>query len=394
MKENNFYEGIQGIQKGIRLSPEEKGAVLARLIQHVDAHNKQQPIISPWKIYVSRFNFRFQFQYAIAGILILLLTGGSVTFAAEGALPGDLLYPVKIHVAEPLQGALVSGDVGKAQWQAQVAVRRLEEAETLAAQGRLSASSVQTVRDNFQNSVNRFNTAIADASAKSSSDDIVNAAVDFEADINAHSQILSVVGNTATSSLASNIASLRSVVDENAQRAKEHRVSAADAFLKDSSQGESISRTRGDDSTSTPRTSSNESGRTKNQKSFNDRVQAVQTIIRDTRILLNDTATSTTVASSSIQQDIREHTAQTLQTAENALKDAEQKQRSGDSNDAFSALLDSESAAKTADTSFQRGVKLDNEQRTSQQSQQSDSRSRSDSRTRSNSESSRGGESD
>jgi hypothetical protein len=57
-----------------------------------------EPIPSPF------FSTSFFFSRAlIAATLLIVITGGT-TYAAEGALPGDLLYPIKIGVAEPISG--------------------------------------------------------------------------------------------------------------------------------------------------------------------------------------------------------------------------------------------------------------------------------------------------
>ncbi|MDD2657805.1 MAG: DUF5667 domain-containing protein [Candidatus Pacebacteria bacterium] len=361
MEHNFLKKGIRALRR-IRLSSLEKEAVLARLMEHVEKHPAS--VVSPWKIYVSHFRF----HYAVASLLVMVLAGGSVTFAAEGALPGDVLYPVKLNITEPLQGALISGDLPKARFEAKKTLRRLEEAETLAAQGRLNQAAVETVETNFEKNASRFNVAIQRASTTASPEELVNAAVDFEAQVNAHVQILSVVGDAATSTLAGNIASLRGVVDESAEKAKGQRASAADVFISSSQ----------DTADAAPRAALTESrnqgvmrateiqkGDGRAQKRFDDKAEAIRTMIAATEDQLRDTATSTSAASSPVQEGILGHTAESLQTAQNALKEAEEKQGSGDSAQAFSALLDSESAAKQADTSLQQGLKLGREERAS-----------------------------
>ena len=69
MKNDFFRKGIEGI-RNIQLSPEERGVVLSRLLEHAEKHSA---VVSPWKIYLSRF----QVKYAIVGVLIVLFGGGS-----------------------------------------------------------------------------------------------------------------------------------------------------------------------------------------------------------------------------------------------------------------------------------------------------------------------------
>src|SRR5581483_8271791 len=85
---------------------------------------------------------------ALAAVLIIVL-GSGTAYASEGALPGDALYAVKVHGTEPALGALAVSDEAKAQWHATVAQTRLEEAETLASQGKLDATTSQELAANF-----------------------------------------------------------------------------------------------------------------------------------------------------------------------------------------------------------------------------------------------------
>lgn len=66
-------------------------------------------------------------------LLLLLLVGGGTGVVAEKALPGDVLYPVKIHVNENIQSALAVTAQGNAEVALKQATRRLEEVEKLKA---------------------------------------------------------------------------------------------------------------------------------------------------------------------------------------------------------------------------------------------------------------------
>ncbi len=90
-----------------------------------------------------------------ATLLIALLVGtGGTSFAAQGAVPGDLLYPVKVHVNETVRSAFAVSANAEAELQAQLLGERLEEAQKLAARGELEgevASDAQMhITDQFQ----------------------------------------------------------------------------------------------------------------------------------------------------------------------------------------------------------------------------------------------------
>ncbi len=70
-------------------------------------------------------------------LLIALLLGGSVSYAAEGALPGDTLYAVKTEINENIRHALALSPEAEARLEAQLARERLVEAEALKERGEL-----------------------------------------------------------------------------------------------------------------------------------------------------------------------------------------------------------------------------------------------------------------
>ncbi|MFA5831656.1 MAG: DUF5667 domain-containing protein [Candidatus Paceibacterota bacterium] len=83
-------------------------------------------------------------------IIIALLLGGGTSFAAENSLPGDILYPVKVHVNENVQEVIAVSNEAEAKLQAKLAVRRLDEAEKLAMEGKLSAETSADLKTRFE----------------------------------------------------------------------------------------------------------------------------------------------------------------------------------------------------------------------------------------------------
>lgn len=64
-------------------------------------------------------------------LILALLVGGGTSFAAEQALPGDTLYPVKVNINEEVRSFVALKAESKAAWDVRRAERRLEEAEKL-----------------------------------------------------------------------------------------------------------------------------------------------------------------------------------------------------------------------------------------------------------------------
>lgn len=96
------------------------------------------------------FNFQFIQTRILAPLVVVLLVGTSTAYAAEGALPGDVLYPVKIYVNENVVEALALSPVKRAEVHASLAERRVVEAQTLAAAGRLDATTTAALAVNLE----------------------------------------------------------------------------------------------------------------------------------------------------------------------------------------------------------------------------------------------------
>jgi len=86
----------------------------------------------------------------IAIALIVAATlGGGVSVAAQNALPGDALWGFKVAVNENVQGAFAVSQKAKADWDIALVAARLAEANTLAAEDRLSAGAQADIQSNF-----------------------------------------------------------------------------------------------------------------------------------------------------------------------------------------------------------------------------------------------------
>lgn len=102
----------------MRLSAAEKDSLWRSIDEYIQ---RQPPATLP--------SYRFlthPLRYSLAGILAAMVLTVS---AAETALPGDLLYPIKVEVSEPLVSTLAPTNKTKAAIHSVLAERRLKEAE-------------------------------------------------------------------------------------------------------------------------------------------------------------------------------------------------------------------------------------------------------------------------
>ena len=131
---------------------------------------------------VSAFFMRHSMP-AFAAVFVLIIGGGTAA-AAEGALPGDVLYPIKVHVNEEMRATLATSAKAKADWQVSRAERRLEEAATLALAGKLDDATRAELDTNLDAHVK-----IADENRKQLEDE--NEAADAsEVDTNIHAVLI------------------------------------------------------------------------------------------------------------------------------------------------------------------------------------------------------------
>jgi len=186
MNENDFNKGIQDL-KHIHLTKNEKHMILARVMK-APVISPYAPMRSVWNI----LNAHKRFAAVLASALALLTTGGALAYAAEGTVPGDLLYPVKIHVTEPIVGALAITPAAKAQWDATKAVRRINEAEILANQNKLTPQYQQEIEQNFNANVSSFDKNIR--SVASTTPKISTIANSFNESLREHANVLGKIG--------------------------------------------------------------------------------------------------------------------------------------------------------------------------------------------------------
>lgn len=123
---------------------------------------------------------------------VLLALSGGTSYAAENSLPGDLLYPVKITVNENVRAALVLSPQAKVEWEAKVAERRLQEAEQLAALGKLSEEKAGQLEEKFGKQSAKVQERLDRLTDQGelSAEKLAELHSNFQASLEAHSSIL------------------------------------------------------------------------------------------------------------------------------------------------------------------------------------------------------------
>lgn len=130
--------------RSITLSDAERAALRATLIAHMHESGTRRAVPSPW----SWLLYTKHVQVAFLSLLIVIGYGSSMTLAAEGALPGDILYPIKTRVNESVARLVTAtSPAAEATFETKLLEKRLEEAETLDTREKLDPELKRAVRE-------------------------------------------------------------------------------------------------------------------------------------------------------------------------------------------------------------------------------------------------------
>ena len=144
---NDITPYIKKAADDIRLSATEK----TRMSNVVQSYMRFNALPKPVTTYTRTVDWLVYLHRPVATALVLVLISGTgVSFAAESSLPGDALYAVKKNITEPVRVALATGAEAKANVQIDLAERRIEEAATLSSEGRLDEATQDELAASFE----------------------------------------------------------------------------------------------------------------------------------------------------------------------------------------------------------------------------------------------------
>ncbi len=174
--------------------------------------------------------------FATAFAFVFVVVGGT-SYAAEGALPGDTLYGVKVGVNESLEGSLAITHTAKADWQAEVMTRRLIEAETLASEGRLTPLARAELEEQINKTANEFDATIATlAKSDAGVTKVAEAQSNLEASLVGHADVLAALSTELPESRPT-LTKILAVVRARASLSQDARASAEIAISQSAEDG-------------------------------------------------------------------------------------------------------------------------------------------------------------
>ena len=202
IKNNKDFKKSINVLKEVRLTILEKDESFKKIMKCAGVNFSLSK--KCYFTYLDFLKIRGLYSYVVTSVLFVLLVGGGTAYAAQGTLPGDILYPIKININEPVIGALAFSASDEANWQTEKIDKRVIEAEELARQGRLSGVSTENILASINNSVDVLDKNISDLNGIDI-EKANNAKLDLAVNSDIHSKVLTEIKNTTNAQQVNDI---------------------------------------------------------------------------------------------------------------------------------------------------------------------------------------------
>lgn len=183
----------------LRMRASERAALKERLVSYMEYHplpkemaGKLAPSRAKKETIVSEPFFALTFNKvyvrSFAGIFAIVFIMG-IPAVAERAVPGDILYPVKVEFNEELRSTLSLSPYAKVEWETERLERRISEARLLASEGKLTDEAEAQVAEAVQSHTDAAQREIA-MLRESDSDEAAIAEIAFVSALQVQSEVL------------------------------------------------------------------------------------------------------------------------------------------------------------------------------------------------------------
>lgn len=147
----SFGTELKKYAEKTRLKASERAELRARILTYMEYHPLTNKAVPQGKTISYSFSIFQQFgtRIAASAFAILFIVVG-VPIAAERAVPGDILYPVKTKINEEVRAQFINSPYERIAFETELMERRIAEARLLEKEGKLSeeieAQLAETVR--------------------------------------------------------------------------------------------------------------------------------------------------------------------------------------------------------------------------------------------------------
>jgi hypothetical protein len=211
---NSFKKIIRNAKK-VSLSFDERESMRTNLLSYMSEVPLSANAV--WNEPPRRSILSFLQNYAGTSVLMpalllfVLIGGGTLTLASQGALPGDAMYSMK-KLSEKIDLFFAFTPAAEARINAMQAVRRLEEAEVLSSQGRFTGVAKVSLETSFSEASGAALQRIGQLESENKSTGL-KVLTEFRGNLFAHKDILqSMVSNADDSAFSSLPQEVQSVI--------------------------------------------------------------------------------------------------------------------------------------------------------------------------------------
>ncbi len=193
-------KAVKQVKKRLIFTEKEQDEVKDRILRAV-RHEKEQTVdktaVSIWLPWWQEGFKDLQPVYVktTGALLVLLLVISGVSWSAEAALPGELLYPVKTEVNERVMGVLTMDSESRARYETQLIERRLDEMAHLIDDNDITSEDLAKFEDRLIEHNERFNARLAQLSEQGRTKEVYYLSMDLESKVKDHHLVLSKVYN-------------------------------------------------------------------------------------------------------------------------------------------------------------------------------------------------------
>lgn len=151
----SFDTELAKYAKKTRLKAAERADIRERILSYIEYH----PLPKDMRTLTSKVS-PHAFFHTISRTTVMRIAAGtfafflvivSVPFAAERAVPGDVLYPIKTRVNEEIRAQFISSPYERVAFETELMERRIAEARLLAKKGKLSEEVEAAIAETVKN---------------------------------------------------------------------------------------------------------------------------------------------------------------------------------------------------------------------------------------------------
>ncbi|MDA8596791.1 DUF5667 domain-containing protein [Candidatus Pacebacteria bacterium] len=189
-----FAEQLRKKSDTVKLRAAERRELRERVVAYMEYHplpksaaqQNAERYVQTEPFRLLNFNTFYVRSFMGAFAMLLLIV---VPVVAERAVPGDVLYPVKVQFNEEVRSSLAVSPYAKVEWETERLSRRISEARLLASEGKLTAEVEAEVTQAVQDHSDAAQEGIA-AIRASDSDEAALAEIALESALTVQSEVL------------------------------------------------------------------------------------------------------------------------------------------------------------------------------------------------------------